>query len=91
MNFQSGKFCAPPLGKLFAFSCEHVWAREIGEGVNLQRDKLSELKIQRVSAFPIGNLELRASGLLRRQVGNWSRSKFSALKIETVENGSIRQ
>lgn len=91
MNFQSGKFRAFILGKLFALARVIACTMQIGYAIDSLRYKFSELRIFSAKTSPIGDCVWCRSGFSRGQAGNWSRSKFPALKIKTVENGSIRQ
>lgn len=91
MNFRSGKFCTLMLRKSFALARVHALALRIGGKVNWPFYKFSELRICCVGASPIADCDLWVFGSARGQMENLSRSEFPALKIETVENGLIRQ
>lgn len=90
MNFQSDELCTLMLGKLVALARVHPSSLEIGGAVNFTLSEFPELRIGSAGASLIGNCDWRGFGLARGQAGNWSRSEFPALKIETVENGSIQ-
>ncbi|WP_197054624.1 hypothetical protein [Paracoccus sp. PAMC 22219] len=91
MNFQSGKFGTLILEKLFTLARVQTHLPTIESAENLWLTQFSELKIECADTLPIGNPDWWRFSLSRKQAGNWSRYKFPALKIETVENGLIRQ
>ena len=91
MNFKSGKFCTPMLGKLVALAREHPSSPKIGGALNLMLSEFSALRICCASTFPIDYCDQYGLGAARGKSGNLLRCKFPALKIKTVENGSIRQ
>lgn len=91
MNFRSGKFSTPVLGKLIALAREHPFSTKIGGAVNLTLSEFSASRICCAGTFLIDDCDQYRFGAAREKSGNLLRYKFPALKIKTVENGSIRQ
>lgn len=91
MNFRSGKFFTPMLGKLVALAREHPSSPKISDAVNLMLSEFSASRICCAGTFPIDDCDQYGFGAARGKSGNLLRCKFPALKIKTVENGSIRQ
>lgn len=91
MNLQSGKFDSMRRGKLSTRASVHVAPQKIEKAVNSPRAELLELTIGELETLKMGEFNWDLICQSRKQVRNWSRSKFPVLKIETVENGSIRQ
>lgn len=91
MNFQSDKFCTLILGKLFALERVQAFPPRIENAENLGLNQFSKLRIEGADTLPIGNCDWCGFSPPHGQAENWLRHKFPALKIETVENGLIRQ